>query len=165
MAFPNPPKTWSAAAVLTAAQLNAELRDALNALLPLNVVAGTNFTPTLTQSGAVTKTVTRAKYFRFGNWVIALYHLTVTGTGTANNAITVSLPVTAAYAANAHCGAGRIFATTNFPGIACLTSTTTAGLLDTTTSTTGVFLGQTGSAATGALANTNEVHFWIGYEV
>ena len=59
------PATFSAGAVLTAAQLNAITND-LKALLPLDQVAWTTWTPTLTQTGAVTKTVTYAKYTQVG---------------------------------------------------------------------------------------------------
>lgn len=95
MAYPTTPKTWVAGDVLTAAQLNAELRDALLGAFPLGPpdVAWTSYTPTLTQSGAVTKTVSYAKYTRVGRLVVASCRLAVTGTGTAGQPVAVGLPV------------------------------------------------------------------------
>lgn len=58
--------------------------------------AWTDWTPSVTQSGSVTVTVTRAKYLQLGKFFIAFADLAVTGSGTTNNAITVSSPVTAA---------------------------------------------------------------------
>lgn len=103
------PRTWVAGDVLTAAQLNQHLRDQLLAAFPLGIDAWTSFTPTLTQSGAVTKTVNYAKYQRIGRTIIAQYDLTMTGAGTTANAVLVGLPVAAAYSAtNIYIGSGAI---------------------------------------------------------
>ncbi len=59
------------------------------------LAAWTSYTPTLTQSGAVTKTVNYAKYIQMGKTVIVHLAVTCTGAGTAANAITVGLPVAA----------------------------------------------------------------------
>lgn len=56
----------------------------------------TSYTPVLTQGGAVTKTVNNARYIQIGKVVTVAFALTVTGSGTAANTITVSLPVPAA---------------------------------------------------------------------
>ena len=58
--------------------------------------AWTTWTPTLTQSGTVTATVTSAVYGRWGRLIVGQFRLSVTGTGTGSNAVTVSLPVTSA---------------------------------------------------------------------
>lgn len=50
----------------------------------------TNWTPTVTQSGSVTVTVTYARYFTDGKLVHLIASLAVTGTGTANNAIVIA---------------------------------------------------------------------------
>ncbi len=55
-----------------------------------------SFTPTLVQSGAVTKTVNNARFLRIGRMIHVMVELTVTGTGTAANAVRVGLPVSAA---------------------------------------------------------------------
>lgn len=73
----------------------------------IGVGAGT-WTPTVTQLGAVSVTVTNASYQKIGRFVTAIVNLVVTGSGTGGNNITVSLPVTAA-AAGAGTGAGWIY--------------------------------------------------------
>lgn len=156
------PRTWVAGDVLTAGQLNQELRDNLTAAHALGVDGWTSWTPTLVQSGAVTKTVRYAKYTRVGRLVIASWDLGVTGPGTAANVIYVGVPVTAAYAAfqmvgSAHLVAGGI----NYPANACLPTTTTVAMLPCSTDQTGLL----GAAVfTGALANTHTITGTIMYE-
>lgn len=72
--------------------------------------AWTDYTPTLTQSGAVTKTVTSARWVRAGRRVSFQVVLTATGSGTANNVVLVGLPV-AAVATLLPMGSGMIFDT------------------------------------------------------
>jgi len=55
----------------------------------------TNFTPAITQGGAVTATVAYARYQRIGRMILGSLFLSVTGSGTASNSIVVTLPVTA----------------------------------------------------------------------
>lgn len=50
----------------------------------------TDWTPTITQSGDVTKTITYAKYILIGNLCWASATLAVTGSGTGNNAIVIA---------------------------------------------------------------------------
>lgn len=71
------------------------------------------YTPTLTQSAAVAKTVTRAAWTRQGRMISGDFDLAVTATGAANNAITVHLPVPAAagYSDGAIIGSGYWFDT------------------------------------------------------
>lgn len=57
--------------------------------------AWTSWTPTVTQSGSVTVTVTSAAFARYGRTILFRAHLSVTGSGTASNAIVLSLPVAA----------------------------------------------------------------------
>lgn len=52
----------------------------------------TAWTPTVTQSGTVTKTVTYGAYSRVGRRIHASCLLAITGSGTASNLITLSLP-------------------------------------------------------------------------
>jgi hypothetical protein len=89
--------------------------------------AWTTWTPTLTQSGAVTATITHAVYGRWGRLIIVNLRLAVTGAGTAANAVTVSLPVTAARV-NMVVGTGGVFdqsAGLSYSGNIFLPSTTT----------------------------------------
>jgi hypothetical protein len=162
--YPNPPRTWVAGAVATAAQFNSDLRDALNAIIPTasTTLAWASWTPTLTQSGNVTKTVTLAKYFQIGKIVVAVYVLTVTGTGTGNNVVTVSLPVTGSNS-NAPAGAGWINdGGGNVPGLQ-MVGTTTAQFIDSTIKIN-VFLGQTGSTFSAALTAGMAVNGVLVYQ-
>lgn len=166
MAYPATPKTWVAGDVLTAAQLNAELRDALLGAFPLGPpdTAWTGYTPTLVQSGAVTKTVTYAKYTRVGRLITVQGLLTCTGPGTAANPVSIGLPVAAAQAANMSCGVGEIFdasASLVYKGTAIIATTTTIQLRATTTTVANV-LGV--DAFTAALASPDVVSFAVAYE-
>ncbi len=151
-------RTWVAGAVATAAQMNQDVRDNLNAWFPLASTSGTawtSYTPTLTQSATVTKTVSYAKYTQVGKTVTFQVHLVVTGLGTANNAITIGLPPVTAATTQLMIGAGKIFDTSvgpNYPGLTYMSSTTTVQLIDPTAATTGVLLGQSGAVFSAALA-------------
>jgi hypothetical protein len=129
------PRTWATSELVTAAIMNTHVRDNLNAAFPLGVDAWTAWTPTLIQSGAVSKTVTRAAYNRIGRIIVGNVVLTCSGSGTAGNIVTVSRPV-AASAAGPAVGSGFIFdtsATLNYAGVAVLPTTTTLALLPTQT--------------------------------
>lgn len=85
------------------------------------------WTPTLTQSGTVTNTATEARYIRTGCVVEAWGYLSVTGSGTTNNNVTVSLPVTASgNASGATIGeVSLIVNSVSYIGVAQITSSTT----------------------------------------
>jgi hypothetical protein len=167
MAYPATPKTWSSGDVLTAAQLNAELRDALLAAFPLagGVGVWTSFTPTITQSGAVTKTVTYARYFRIGRLIIAQAKLDLTGAGTAANDVTIStLPATAAFGTTMEIGTGVIYdasATLAYKATVMLVSTTQIRFRPANTTTSGTLGSDTFTAA---LASGDVISFSIMYE-
>lgn len=103
----------------------------LDAIFPLGAGAWTAYTPTLTQSGTVTKTVDSARYTQVGKTITAQVYLTVTGSGTGGVGVLVGLPVTAK---NASCSgngwlldtsAGRFYAGSTYmsPGF------TTVGIM------------------------------------
>jgi len=127
----------------------------------------TSFTPTLTQSGAVTKTITYAKYEKVGRMVAVSVLLAVTGTGTGNNKVTVSLPFTAAIA-GAHYGGGYIADVSSgspyTAGIVHADTTTTMALIDATQATSVAYLGVTGSVFAAALASGDTVSMSLVYE-
>jgi hypothetical protein len=60
-----------------------------------NMGTWTAYTPVLDQNGTVAATVSSARYTRINDTVIGQVRLNVTGTGTANQSLKVSLPVTA----------------------------------------------------------------------
>lgn len=158
------PRTWVAGEFVDDAMLNEQVRDNLNAAFPLGVAAWTSFTPSLTQSGAVTKTVTTARYQRVGRLIIAEVYLTCTGSGTAANPVIVGLPVTASGPIDTLVGVGRVYdssATARYEASVGLRSTTTVHFFPTSTTVADV-LGNT--AFTAALASGDQVHYKIAYE-
>jgi hypothetical protein len=131
---------------------------------PTDSTIWTAFTPTLTQSATVTKTVTYARYTRIGRMITVEVVLAVTGSGTAGNAVVIGLPVTAATASTLPVGAGYIFdtsATDTIAGAAYLATTTTIQLLS--ARATGQALG-VGSGFAAALASGDVVAFSVTYE-
>jgi hypothetical protein len=169
MAYPATPKTWVAGDVLTAAQLNAELRDALLAIFPLGPpdVAWTPYTPTLTQSGAVTKTVNQAAYTRVGRKITAHVMMTCTGSGTAANEVRVGLPITARVTTGDRqiVGQGAILdisANVFIGGLAIMKTDGNSVAFVPTSTDSGGFLGQ--SVFTAALASTDVVSMTVTYE-
>ena len=89
--------------------------------------AWTTWTPAITQSGAVTATVTSAVYGRWGRMIVGHIRLSVTGTGTSSNSVTVSLPVTAART-GITIGSGGVYdvsAVLNYTGNVSINTTTT----------------------------------------
>jgi hypothetical protein len=126
--------------------------------------AWTTYTPVLTQSGAVAKTVTYAKYIKLGRLCIVNMRLDVTGTGTANNVITVSAPFTAAYASTNTIGSGWFYNGNIVPGIASQFTTTTFALWDATQVTATLHLGQTGTAFGSAVSSGQGISMSVTYE-
>jgi hypothetical protein len=130
------------------------------------LLAWSTWSLTLTQSATVTHTVTHSRYIRLGNTVIAHCALTVTSAGVANNAVTVTLPVTAAGGAFGF-GIGYVRDVSGailVVGMVNLNTTTTAVLLDASQPANAVVLGQTGSAFAAALASSDSLQFGIIYE-
>lgn len=126
--------------------------------------AWNTWTPTVTQSGSVTVTVTRATYWRAGRAIHFQASLAVTGSGTGANPILMSLPVTAASSGHPITGGGYIYDATvgNYPGVAYLNSSTTVGLIS---STAGAGLGLLGSITlTAGLASGDSVFICGTYE-
>ena len=158
------PRTWVTGELVTAAMLNEQIRDNENAIVPNGAGAWTAYTPTLTQSGAVTKTVTSARYMKVGRMVTAVVYLTCTGSGTASNPVLIGLPVAAA-AINLRVGVGQIVdASAGFVaynGIAEILTTTTVRLWPASTDS-GDVLGNV--VFTAALANNDQVHISVTYE-
>src|SRR5918996_3875392 len=94
------PRTWVTGELVTATLLNTHLKDNLNAIVPVGPDGWSTWTPVITQLGTVGHTVTRATYTKVGRLLVVSADLAITGTGTGNNAITVSgWPFTAASAA------------------------------------------------------------------
>jgi len=86
------PGTVAAGDVATAAAWNVLVGNDV-AFSPL-AAAWVSYTPTLAQGAStnISKTVQTARYLRVGTLLFINVYLAITGTGTSNNAITVSLP-------------------------------------------------------------------------
>lgn len=123
----------------------------------------TGYSPTITQGGSVTRTVTSARYVQVGKLVIAAFNLSVTGTGTAANNMTISLPVTARDGGGGFkYGCGAVFDSS--------TSTSYAGLWTIISTTSTAFVGDwSGANAWGltpnlAIANGDGIQGILLYE-
>ena len=136
--------------------------DAWQTAVPLG--AWTAYTPTLTQSVTVTKTVTYAKYQRVGRMINVQALLACTGAGTAGNAVVFGLPVAAANATSlTPCGTFYLrddSAGTSYHGAAVFAGVTTSvnGVANAQTN----YLGVASFAA--ALANLDVVGVALTYE-
>lgn len=125
-----------------------------------------DWTPTVTQSGAVTVTVTEAKYCLIGKVCHIYAKLAITGTGTGANAITVGATPVAAQPAVA-AGEGMVHgqawvqdaATANYYGLAVNSSAADWIFVDTNTR------GYIGTNPNFALANTDKIFFSATYRV
>lgn len=123
-----------------------------------------SYTPTLTQSATVTKTVTYAKYARFGRTILLNVRLDVTGAGTAANAIQVGLPATAV-STGEYIGIIQIYdasagAGTPYIGMAGLQTTSTViGLRDSSAGAAAI-----GASPNFALANGDQIMMSLHYE-
>jgi hypothetical protein len=125
--------------------------------------AWTTWTPVVTQSGTVAATVNRATYGRWGRMIVATVFVTMTGTGTAANGVTVSLPVAAAgYITGTPLGSGWLFdtsAATTYPCLPCWNSASVVTLMSTSSG-----LGLGAGTFTAALAAGDQVTFTVTYE-
>ena len=158
------PRTWVTGELVTAALMNTHLKDNLNAIVPVGPDGWTSYTPTLTQSATVTKTVTYAKYMKVGRLVTVNLQLACTSSGTAANAVVVGLPLAAAATASGVWGTGVVFdasANLNYGGIAAPQSTTTFALLPTSADSNN-YLGA--AVFTAALASGDIVLASLHYE-
>jgi hypothetical protein len=121
------------------------------------------WTPTVTQSAAVTVTNTASRYGRVQNLVYATTYLTVTGTGTAANDVIASLPVTAQSGGNTMVGFGFFYdasAVTLYTCVATLASSTTVRFYTSPNGTGGAW----GSNPSVGLANSDQLRFTYIYE-
>jgi hypothetical protein len=123
----------------------------------------TDWTPTVTQSGAVTATVTMARYARVGNVVHVEAYLAITGAGTTANSITIgNLPVNVANpAAWRVVGAGSVVDVSVGPYSGSVVATGAATLAFVIS---GAGNGYLGAGPAFALANGDIISFSATYE-
>jgi hypothetical protein len=120
------------------------------------------YTPTLTQTATVTKTVSAARYTRNGKTIDGVISLAVTGPGTSNGNIIMSLPVAARATTPSTIGHGWIYDTSLnglIWGHALLTSTTTFGIK---ASASAAFVGN--GTISGGLASGDSIEVMFHYE-
>lgn len=132
---------------------------------PTDTDAWTSYIPTLTQGATVTNTVVYAKYIKIGRLVIFSISLSVTGAGTASNAVLFGLPVAASSSSGIALGSGIIFdvsAGLIYAGIPDLQTASTA--LAWPASTDGNASGLGARVFTAALASGDVVRFSGMYE-
>lgn len=122
--------------------------------------------PVITQPGTITRTVTSSEYTKIGRNVKGQMVLSVTGAGTANNAITVSMPFTARYGASNAMGTGYLYyaAGNTRVGFLVIAATTTTFRFSQTADTVNPLLGQTGSSFAIGLAAGDAIVFNYDYE-
>jgi hypothetical protein len=129
--------------------------------------AWTTYAPSVVQSGTVTHTDSYARYFKIGRLVAVNLVLDITGTGTANAVVYVSLPFTAAVNnTNMTIGNGYIrdaSAGFKYFGLAVLASTTSMALLEIAQGTDRQ-LGFTGASFSAALAAGDFISMQATYE-
>jgi hypothetical protein len=149
------PYPWSAHDVLTASDLNAAIGTGI-------VTTGltlSSYTPTLTQSATVTKTVEFASYHTVAGITSVVVSMNVTGTGTAANAVLIGVPV--AQSSFRAQGQGAIFdasTSTWYHGVAVFVSSTVVQIFpNASTTALGV------SSFTAALASGDKVCLNLQY--
>lgn len=124
--------------------------------------AAATYTPTLTQSGTVTKTVNVANYTKIGRRVTGEVHVTATGAGGGAADIVVGLPDTSVYSGSPSIviGSGMVFdasASTFFSGV-LIANTTTTAIISVHNS-----LDQMGSSPSFTLANNDQITYQFGF--
>ena len=122
--------------------------------------AWVDYTPTLTQSGAVTKTITTARYCQIQKTIIVNLNLAVTGSGGGASAVAIGLPF-ASNNANAVIGSGFFYdSSTNT--IYNVSAAADAGATFSTFYQTGSNWGVSPAIT---LANADQIRFCLSYEV
>lgn len=128
MSLNTTPRTWVTGEVVTAAEMNAEIRDAIAGLQS----AWTAWTPTLTGI-TIGNGVLSCAYQRSGKWITARFLFTAGSTTTYSaTVLAATLPVTphSVYTTNTNFPVGAALIqpgiqSTRIPGIACISSTGT----------------------------------------
>jgi hypothetical protein len=160
------PGTAVAGDVLTAAFWNEQVRDQFVEIAPF-FATFTSWTPQIDQGATtnIAKTVNYARYLKIGRFVLASAHMSITGTGTTNNAVIVTLPSGANIASTAiiALGSGRVVdqSVADYQVIAIRQSATSIVFVNAAGNTAG---GVVGINPNFALASPDVITFTIMYE-
>ena len=124
-----------------------------------------DYTPTVTQSGALTITNTSSRYRLSGKTCTVAVLLTMTSAGTGGSPVLCSLPVTAAVTSDRVIGAGEVIDTSNaqYAGAACLVASGTYVAIRNGGTTTATYY--VGSDPNFAVANGDKLSFTVTYEI
>lgn len=120
----------------------------------------TNYTPTITQGVAISKTVHYCRVWKFGRTVIYMGNCTPTSSGTSGQVITVDLPYTSAHSGS-YQAAGSAYIYANSGNHHCgvlLRSTTSMGFL------LGEYGGEFGANPVRQLDSTGTIKWMVVYE-
>lgn len=146
-----------------------DMYPAFSSTFPIGTGAWTDYVPTLVQSGAVTKTVTYARYMQIGRMVVAQVLLAATGAGSAANEVRIGLPVAASSAATGYnVGTGYIFDASVggagvYKGEALLDNANYVTMMETSTGI-GARLGTATAVFSAALASGDGIGIQVVYE-
>ena len=121
--------SWPATSLDLANQLESRFASKLT-----TPGAWTSFTPTLAQGATnnISKTVNYAKYTQIGKLVVCTISVTASGTGTAANNVTLSLPIAASGSAPLRIGSGHVYDASTivrYTGMAELMTATTVTIV------------------------------------
>jgi hypothetical protein len=124
------------------------------------------WTPTIGQGATtnIAKTVNEARYVLNQGWLTGAFHVQMTGTGTASNAVTATLPAAVGYAGSVAIGHGYFVDSSSgiiYPVIAYRSGTSTATMLRSAAEGTAPFLGSNGFTA--ALASGDQFTLNLSY--
>lgn len=148
-----PPAAWGT-------QVNANFDEIYTQLLA-KLGAWTSYTPTLTQSATIGKTVTYARYVKLGRLVIAQGVLVATSSGSSNNIIQIGIPVPAVQTLIPVGQLWWVASGVYYPVAAALgTSTTFVGLIPATS----LNLGQTFAGYDNQVASGDTLAYSVVYE-
>ena len=116
---------WTAQGISSGAVLPAATLQSIGA-------AWVDYTPTLTQSATITKTITNARYCQIQKTVFVQVYMIATSAGTAGNILKIGLPIAARAANSSTTGIAQFYdASTNllYVNSAYLDSTTACAFL------------------------------------
>jgi hypothetical protein len=122
-----------------------------------------DYVPTLTQLGTVAATINYSRYIKLGRMVTWTFRLTVTGTGTTNNRISLTLPFAAVGFANLQ-GTGSVYDNSTTTNYVCVVTSAAGAATAVTFETNGVSSDGWGVAPNLALTSPDVVRGTITYE-